>query len=61
LDISYTKASDFEGNIYLKNRCGQQTTTGRQTRGSRHLLLTSDFQIEASFKIESFYGSRTQN
>jgi len=35
--------------------------SGRQTRGGRRLLLTSDFEIEISFKIESFYGSVTQN
>jgi len=28
--------------------------TGRQTQGGRRLLLTSDFQIEIYFKIESF-------
>jgi len=30
-------------------------------KGACRLLLTSDFPIDISFKIESFYGSDTQN
>jgi len=60
LGITCIKASDFERNLVLKIRGEQQATLGQQTVGGRRLLLTSDFQIEISLKIEIFYGSVTQ-
>jgi len=54
LGISSPKASDFDRNLDLKIR-GEQQTSGQQTVGGRRLLLTSDFQIEISFKFEIFY------
>jgi len=54
LGISSPKASDFDRNLDLKIRGEQQTTSGPQTVGGRRLLLTSDFQIEISFKLEFF-------
>jgi len=61
LGISITRAVDFERNLDLKIRSEQQTAPGRQTQRGRRLSLTSDTQIEISFKIESFYGSLAQN
>jgi len=58
--ISPTKACDFERNLDLKIRC-EERTSGRQTQGDRRLLLTSDIHVEISLKIDSFYGSGTQN
>jgi len=55
LGISSPKASDFDRNFDLKIRGEQQTTSGQQTVGGRRLLLTSDFQIEISFKFDFFY------
>ena len=52
LGIPSPKASDFDRNLDLKIREEQQTTSGQQTVGGRRLLLTSDFQIEISFKFE---------
>jgi len=49
------KKFKFERNLDLKIRGEQQTTSGPQTVGGRRLLLTSDFQIEISFKFEIFY------
>jgi len=55
LGIPSPKASDFDRNLDLKIRGEQQTTSGQQTVGGRRLLLTSDFQIEISFKFEVFF------
>jgi len=68
LGNSSPKASDFDRNLDLKIRGEQQTTSGRQTVGKegsltvggRRLLLTSDFQIEISFKFGFFYWNVTQ-
>jgi len=55
LGIPSPKASDFDRNLDSKIRSEQQTTPGQLTVGGRRLLLTSGFQIEISFKFETFY------
>jgi len=60
LDISSPKASDFDRNLDWKIRGEQQTASGQQTVGGRRLLLTSDFQIEISFKFDTFCWNVTQ-
>jgi len=59
--VTCIQAFDFERNLDLKIRGGQQTASGQQTRGGRRPLLPSDFQIEVSFAMGSFYGRVTQN